>query len=146
MGALLTATGIGAAAFVLGLLLRKLSAWPKLVPWLMLTAGWLVGGILGGLLARLAEMLYSVTNAATARLFGAGAGVVLTLGVAIFLVVTMKPKSSPHKMTPWLAFIFPALLVATGGSFANLHAAGGGLLAELGTAIVSLFPAIGAGL
>lgn len=139
MGALLTGAGVAACALVLAILLRKNSAWPKVVPWLMLTAGFGLAGLAGALLTRLVGMILGVVGAGTNALFGAAVPGIVALGIGVALFIHMRPKASPSKATPWLALIFPAVLVAMGGPFANLGTGFGDMVLTIWQTGLSLF-------
>lgn len=118
----LSAAGIGALALVVALVLHFKKYGKKIVPWLMLVAGFSLAGSFGGLLDKLAASLARATESATARLAGVGLPLIASVVVFLVLLPHMKPKGQPPtRFTPWLALLFPALLAATGlGALAGL--------------------------
>jgi hypothetical protein len=120
--AYLSAAGLGALALVVALVLHFKKYGKKIVPWLMLLAGFSLAGSFGGLLDKLAASLARSTESASARLLGVGLPLIISVIVALCLLPHMKPKGQPPtKFTPWLALVFPALLATTGlGALAAL--------------------------
>lgn len=143
MGALATSAGIAAACLVIAFLLRKNSAYPKIVPWLMLTAGLGLSGIGGVLLAKIVGILTSLTGSATQAMFGVAVPGVLALAIGLALVLHMKPKASPSKATPWLALIFPSVLASIGGAFAGIGEQFGAVVMTVAQTTTQLIAGLG---
>ena len=139
MTAYLSAAGIGAVALTIGLVLFFKKAGKKLVPWFMLVAGLSLAGAAGAGLDRAAAVLARTTESASARLLGVGLPLLVTVVVTIVLFIHMKPKGQPPtRFTPWLALIFPSLLVATGlGALASLAASVSGQVGTSAWAMIS---------
>lgn len=136
---------MGAATFavvalVIGLILHVKKSGKKVVPWLMLIAGaGIAGGVIGRLIDRVSASGVRGVSSASARLFGAGVPILLAVGMGIVLFIHMKPKGQPPtRFTPWLALIFPAVLMATGGVLAGLGAFAGQTATEFGTAAFTM--------
>lgn len=112
----LSAASIGAVALTIGLVLFFKKAGKKIVPWFMLIAGMsIAGGVVWQILNRVGGAASRATESASARMFGVGVPWLLTVAMGIVLYIHMKPKGqNPTRLTPWLAFIFPSVLIATG--------------------------------
>ncbi|MFC5268485.1 hypothetical protein ACFPJ1_40805 [Kribbella qitaiheensis] len=138
----LTAASIGAVALVAGLVLNHYKAGKNAVPWLMLLAGLsIAGGVVNRILDRIGGSAARATESASVRLFGVGLPFLLTVAIGIVLFLHMKPKSRPPtRFTPWLAFVFPSILAATG--FASIVALANATGTEIGATTWDTFSAI----
>lgn len=119
----LTVGGVAALAFAIALALMFKKIAKKLIPWLMLVAGIGLGGVIGLLSDRLVNGAVNGVSKAVGTLLGGAAvgGLIIIAVLTILLLPHMKPKGQPPtRFTPWLAFIFPAVLVAVGGMFSTL--------------------------
>lgn len=137
----LSAAAIAAIAGALGIYLLRKKVWQKYVPYLMLAAGLGLAGMLGGALDWIGQSLVGTTSSVTRTLAGAAVPLVLTFVFGLALVLALKPKGpGVTRWTPWIALVFPAVLVATGGMAGDL----GALLNHLfGTATTAALNALG---
>lgn len=128
----LSAAGISAVLLVAALTMMFKRVGKKIVPWLMFLASLGLAGALGSLVDRAAAALARATETTSARLVGVGLPLLLAVIVGIALYPHMRPKGQPPtRFTPWLAFLFPAILAAAGlGALAALAASLGG---QIGT-------------
>lgn len=141
----LTMGGIAALAFAIALALMFKKIAKKFIPWLMLVAGIGLGGVIGALSSRLVNGAVNGVSQATGALFGAGAigGLIIVAWLTIVIAPHMKPKGQPPtKFTPWLAFIFPAVLVAVGGMFSTLAGLSENVVTQVAGAFMSTAAAI----
>jgi hypothetical protein len=115
----LGAAGIAALFLAAAFTLHFLKSAKKTVPWLMLLGGFGVAGVIGSLLFRLGALIVGTSSSASRMLVGSAVPLVPVLIVGIVLIVQMRPKGKgPNKATPWLAFVFPSLVTALGGTIA----------------------------
>jgi hypothetical protein len=143
----LSAAGVGAIALVVSLILMKMKASKSLVPWLMLIAGFGVIGLVGRVIDRVAQGATRGTISASEGLLGIGVPALLAIGMSIVLYLQMTPKGpSPTRVTPWLALVFPSVLYAAGGLFANVAAFGETTFGDLGTAALATLADLAQGL
>jgi hypothetical protein len=135
--------GIAAIALMLALLFVYKKVFPKAVPWLMLTAGLGLIGIIGRLLDRSAGFLVGITDATTRAVFGVGAPIGLVIVMGTYLFLHLKPRGHPPtKLTKWIALIFPSVLVTVGGIFLGLTMTTEGLVAEVSQVVGELVDSI----
>lgn len=130
----LSVAGFGAVLLVAALMMMFKRIGKKFVPWLMFVAGLCMSGagLIGSLLDRAAAALARASESTSGRLFGVGLPLLIVVMVGIALFPHMRPKGQPPtRFTPWLALLFPSLLVVAGlGALASLFQSLGG---ELGT-------------
>jgi hypothetical protein len=141
----LSVGGIAALAFAIALTLMFKKIAKKLIPWLMLVAGIGLGGVIGLLSDRLVNGAVNGVSKATGTLLGGSAvgGLIIVAVLTILLLPHMKPKGQPPtRLTPWLAFIFPAVLVAVGGMFSTLAGLGQNVVTQAAGAVMSTAAAI----
>jgi hypothetical protein len=138
----LSAATIGAVALTIGLVLFFKKAGKKIVPWFMLVAGVsIAGGVINQILDRIGVSAARATGSASARLFGVGVPFLITIVMGIVLFIHMKPKGQPPtRFTPWLAFVFPSVLAATG--FATVVALANATGTTVGTTTWDTFSAV----
>jgi drug/metabolite transporter (DMT)-like permease len=141
----LSFAALAVAAFAVGLLLHWKKTGKKVVPWMMLVAGFGIAGMLGSVLNRIASSLTSGTTSATERLFGTGVPVLVAVLTIVYLAIHLKPKGQPPtRFTPWVALAFASILVAAGGAFAAAAATSETALGQATTGawefVVALFP------
>jgi hypothetical protein len=119
----LTLGSVAAVAFAIALTLLFKHMAKKTVVWLMLIAGIGLGGVVGSLADGLVTRLVGGLSNVAGSLLGATAagGLIVVAVLTVLLYPHMKPKGQPPtKFTPWLAFFFPAVLVAAGGVFSSV--------------------------
>jgi hypothetical protein len=141
----LTMGGVAALAFAIALTLMFKKIAKKLIPWLMLVAGIGLGGVIGSLSDRLVNgTVDGISRAAGSLLGGTAVGGLIVIAVlTILLVPHMKPKGQPPtRFTPWLAFIFPAALVAVGGMFSTLAGLSENVVTQAAGALMTTAAAI----
>lgn len=135
----LTFAAIAGIALIAALVMRKIGAWPKWVPWLMLVAGLGVGGLVGDVIRRAMLGALSGAEAGTRALLGTAVPLALVVVVVLCLVHWMR-SGAPHKWAPWFALaVCPLLAVAGFGGLisgaqdvaASLAAGIGGFLGTL---------------
>lgn len=136
----LTLAGVSGIALVLALAFMFKKVAKKFVPWLMLVAGIGLAGVLGTLVDRIIGRAVNGVSDATSKLLGAGVGgIALIAWLTVLIAPHMKPKGqNPTRFTPWLAFLYPAVLVAVGGVFSNAAGLGGNIVTD-GAATVGMF-------
>ncbi|MGH3737133.1 MAG: hypothetical protein ACRDT6_16185 [Micromonosporaceae bacterium] len=140
MEGLLTAGGAGVFALIVGAVLWKRKVARRTVGWLMLIAGFGIGGgLLGTLLHWLGSTLGRVTSVGTAMMFGVAVPAALVSGVGLWLGMDLWPRNKPSKALPYLALIFPVLLGVTGGIYTGI---GGELLTAVGTVMTEFATAL----
>ncbi|MEQ7125333.1 hypothetical protein ABN034_12510 [Actinopolymorpha sp. B11F2] len=136
-----------AIAFVVALVLVRLKAAPRVVPWLMLIAGLGVAGLLGRLLDKFAGVLETVVGAGTGALFGVAVPAALAVVCAVYLFFHLRPRGAkPTKLTVVTALVFPSVLASLGGAFAGLAVVASGFLGAVGDTLGSLFGDVMSGL
>jgi hypothetical protein len=134
----LTAAGVSVVALAIALGLMHKKVLKKAVPWTMIVAGAGIAGALGSLIQRAVGAVLEAFTAVGAALLGAGAGLAFVVWIVICVLPHLKPKGQPPtRMTPWLAFVLPALLVATGGFMADIVVTGQTTLGDVGTAMLA---------
>ena len=141
----LTVGAVAALAFAIALTMMFKKVLKKFIPWLMLIAGIGLGGVIGALSDRLVNGTVNGISKATGTLLGGSAvgGLIVVAVLTILLVPHMKPKGQPPtRFTPWLAFIFPAVLVAVGGMFSTLAGLSGNVVTQAASALASTAAAI----
>lgn len=141
----LSVGAVAALAFAIALTMMFKKVLKKWIPWLMLVAGIGLGGVIGVLSSRLVNGTVNGISKATGALLGGSAvgGLIIVAVLTICLVPHMKPKGQPPtKMTPWLAFVFPAVLVAVGGMFSTLAGLSGNVVTQAASALASTAAAI----
>jgi len=141
----LTIGGVAALAFAIALALMFKKIAKKAIPWLMLIAGIGLGGVIGSLSDRLVNGAVDGVSRATGALFGGAAvgGLIIIAWLTIVLLPHMKPKGQPPtKFTPWVAFIFPAALVAVGGMFSTLAGLSENVVTQAAGAVMTTAAAI----
>lgn len=141
----LSVGGVAALAFAIALALMFKKIAKKLIPWLMLIAGIGLGGVIGLLSDRLVNGAVNGISKAVGTLLGGAAvgGLIVVAVLTILLMPHMKPKGQPPtRFTPWLAFIFPAVLVAVGGMFSTLAGLSQNVVTQAAGAIMSTAAAI----
>lgn len=144
----LTMAGISALALAIAITLMYKRIGKKFVPWLMLIAGIGLGGVIGSLSDRLVTGAVNGVSRASGTLLGAAAvgGLIVIAILTILIAPHMKPKGQPPtKFTPWIAFIFPAALVAVGGMFSTLAGLSENVVTQAAGAVMSTAAAIIAG-
>jgi hypothetical protein len=127
-----TLASVSAVSLVIALGLMYKRIGKKFVPWLMAIAGIGPSGIFGALVERIVSSLVGGISSATSKLLGAGVGgLVLVAWLTIVLLPHMKPKGQPPtKFTPWVAFVYPSVLVAVGGIFSGLAGLSGNIVTQ----------------
>jgi hypothetical protein len=141
----LSVGGVAALAFAIALALMFKKIAKKLIPWLMLIAGIGLGGVIGLLSDRLVNGAVNGISKAVGTLLGGAAvgGLIVVAVLTILLMPHMKPKGQPPtRFTPWLAFIFPAVLVAVGGMFSTLAGLSQNVVTQAASAVMSTAAAI----
>lgn len=142
----LSVGGVAALAFAIALALMFKKIAKRLIPWLMLIAGIGLGGVIGLLSDRLVNGTVGGISRATGALLGGGAvgGLIVVAVLTIVIAPHMKPKGGqpPTKFTPWLAFIFPAVLVAVGGMFSTLAGLSENVVTQAASAVMATAAAI----
>jgi hypothetical protein len=133
----LTATGISVLILAVAWTMHFLKVAKKTVPVLLLIGSFgLVAGVAYRILSRLAGLTVGTTGSLTRLIFGVSVPLVVVAIVGTFLIIKMWPGGQgPNRATPWLAFVFPFLVAALGGSIA----AGIGALPDQVTAAVRDF-------
>lgn len=113
----LTLAGVSGLALVIALGFMFKKVLKKFIPWLMLVAGLGLAGVFGTLVYNAVNRGVSGVSHATEKVLGAGiGGLAVVAWLTILLVPHLKPKGQPPtKFTPWIAFIYPAVLTAVGG-------------------------------
>lgn len=142
----LSTTAIAAIAFCVGFVFRRRNFATKAVPWLWLLAGFGLAGLFGNLLVSIGGALTSATTQATAVAFGVGVPVLLAIVIGVLLLVDMRPRAAPGRLTPWLALVFPSILATAGGVFAQLHATADSYLTQGAAALGAFFESVVSGL
>lgn len=128
----LTFTALAVIAFAVGVLLHYKKTGKKVVPWLMLVAGFGIAGTLGTILARVAASATAGTTSATGRLLGTSVPVLLAVLVIVYLAIHLKPKGQPPtRFTPWIALAGASVLFAAGGVFASFAGFGENAMGDL---------------
>ena len=123
----ITFTAACVLAFVAGLIAMWKKAWVRAVPWLFLVSGMgLAGiGVVGRAIRQAANTLVNGTSSLTSVVFGTSVTVLTAFVLTLILYFGMHPKKGkPTKLTPWIAFIYPSVLVGTGGVFGELFGLG----------------------
>uniref|UniRef100_UPI003F4980AE hypothetical protein n=1 Tax=Actinokineospora sp. CA-119265 TaxID=3239890 RepID=UPI003F4980AE len=119
----MTLLTIGAMAIALaGWLIWRQSA-PRLVVWLALLGGLIIGaGLLGQTARRISGWIATANDKGTLALFGGVVPAVIGVLVLAELWRAGHPrKGRPHRYWhPALAFVAPLLLLAAGGIFASM--------------------------
>lgn len=143
----LTLAGISGLALAIALALMFKRIGKKFIPWLMLIAGIGLAGVLGVLVDRIIGRVVGGVSNATSKLLGAGVGGMALIAVLTVLIVPhMKPKGQPPtKFTPWLAFIYPAVLVAVGGVFSQAAGLGSNIVTDGANTVGAFFASLVAG-
>lgn len=128
----LTLAGISGLALVIALALMFKRVAKKFIPWLMLIAGIGLAGVLGTIVERIVARGVNGVSNATSKLLGAGVGGMAIIAILTVLIVPhMKPKGQPPtKFTPWLAFVYPSVLVAVGGVFSQAAGLGSNIVTD----------------
>jgi drug/metabolite transporter (DMT)-like permease len=119
----LTLGGIAAVSLAIALTLMFKKMAKRTVVFLMLIAGLAgLGGILGSIIDRIVKSAVGGASSATDRLTGqAIGGFIIVAVLTICLWPHVKPKGQPPtRFTPWLAFVYGAVLYAVGGVFSQM--------------------------
>jgi hypothetical protein len=144
---ILTLAGISGLALVvaLGCMFKKVLK--KFIPWLMLIAGIGLAGVLGTLVDRIVGRAVNGVSNATSKLLGAGVGGMALIALLTVLIVPhMKPKGQPPtRFTPWIALLYPAVLVAVGGVFSQAAGLGSNIVTDGANTVGAFFASLVAG-
>lgn len=142
----LTLAGISGISLAIALALMFKKVAKKIIPWLMLIAGVGLAGVLGVVVTRIIDRVVGGVSDATSKLLGAGVGGMALIAILTVLIVPhMKPKGQPPtRFTPWLAFIYPSVLVSVGGVFSQAAGLGSNVVTDVaGTAAMFLTSLVG---
>lgn len=136
----LTLGGIAAVSLAIALTLMFKKMAKRATVFLMLIAGLCgLGGILGSIVDRIVNSAVGGATSAADRLSGQAIGGFIIIAImSIALWPHIKPKGQPPtRLTPWIAFLYGAVLFAVGGVFSEMAGLSQNIVAQGANFLVS---------